>query len=185
MLIYRGGVGNQEFGLLKYNNMRPCEFGFGKLQKDFWLGLKHMHHFTYQAGDTELLVELVRNGTKLFAHYNKFSVGARSDGYRLTVGGYKSKSTLPDSLSHSNGFEFAVYYEPEAALYQYGGPGGYYRSCNEIFLLQPSQVPPVPNLCAQLYWNATNNSFKAGEVWLGVLVQSFLQWIRRRYSVSP
>ena len=84
--------------------MKVFGFGFGKLQKDFWLGLDHLNFFTNQEKSTELLVELFRNGKRYFALYEQFSVGNRRSDYKLSVGGYSSISTLPDSLSHNNGF---------------------------------------------------------------------------------
>lgn len=89
---------------------RRYENGFGKLDKDFWMGLKAIRYLTRQ-NPVELMVELRKNTSgqeqSYFAHYNRFSLGSKSSGYALKVGDYdQMKSTLPDSLSHSNGFNF-------------------------------------------------------------------------------
>ena len=127
MVIFRGGKGKNRLWPRPYR-MGSYEYGYGKFNKGFWLGLSHIHHFTQQQ-DTELLVELTQNETKFFAHYSQFSVTSKKSGYRLRVGGYQETSTLPDSLSHSNGFNFSISYTNDDVEDQYR----YYSSCNVIF----------------------------------------------------
>lgn len=133
---------------------RKFERGFGKLQRDFWLGLQHIRYFTLNE-DTELLVELELNDTIYYARYDNFSVGDRRTNYTLTIGGYRNDSTLPDSLSHNNGSSFKTSdhndrYYPEAwdrytegrcgSLYAGGwwfGPSGN-EVCTKVALLQSS-----------------------------------------------
>lgn len=107
--------------------------GFGKVDRDFWLGFRHIRYLTRQT-QTELLVELKRDGKRFFAHYSSFSVGSGSTNFALSVGGYNKNSSLPDSLSHSNGFRFVTFEEelqgnPDVVL-QYGR---YSSFCTIVF----------------------------------------------------
>lgn len=83
--------------------------GFGRLNREYWLGLIHMHHFTGQPGGTELMVELILNDTKYVAYYDNFFVDSEKTNFTLKVGGYrKDKSNISDSLSSSSGFGFTT-----------------------------------------------------------------------------
>lgn len=131
-----GGIGFL-LGISYYKN------GFGKLLKrGYWMGLKHMHHFTSQPGGTELMVELMLNGTKYVAHYDDFFVGGESTAFILRVGGYrKDKSNVSDSLSHSSGFNFT-------AFDSYNFDGSDYRE--EVY----NQTYGLTGFCTRLYYAA-------------------------------
>ena len=117
-------------------NKASWERGFGKVDRDFWMGLEAIRHFTEKA-PVELVIELRKkiNGTTkaYFARYDNFSLG-KAKKYRLWVSGYDNESsTLPDSLSHSNGFEFKfIEYRPgpdhEQVSEQYQG-----QTCTGVF----------------------------------------------------
>ena len=103
-------------GILRRDKNRELEFlrtfksyrnGFGKLGREYWIGLENMHYFTSQPGGTELLVELVKDGVKYVAFYENFLVESRAANYTLRVSGFNSnKSNISDALSASNGFRF-------------------------------------------------------------------------------
>ena len=81
--------------------------GFGKLPREYWIGLKNMHYFSSQPGGTELMVELVKDGVKYVAYYDNFFVESIATKYTLRVSGFAAnKSNISDSLSASDGFEF-------------------------------------------------------------------------------
>lgn len=112
---------------------RPYYYrGFGRVDRDFWLGLEAMHYMTSKE-DVELRIELKHHGVSYFAKYNNFFIGNKSTRFTLQVDGYMEESTLPDSLSHSSGFRFVdEYSEPDstAVLNQYHQRS---RKCSAIF----------------------------------------------------
>ena len=114
-LILRRG-----FRKTKYQDVFPTiaepyyHRGFGRVDRDFWLGLKALHYMTSKE-DVELRVDLKHNGVRYFAKYSYFSIGNKSTDYTLQVDGYMEESTLPDSLSHSSGFGFVdEFSEPDS-----------------------------------------------------------------------
>lgn len=130
MVILRRSAKESEDDRPWARRIKGYKNGFGKVDKEFWMGLEDIHYFTQKA-PTELLVELRKNveGQKkpevYFAHYHNFSLETGSSRaisqnyYVLRVSGYDDSSTLPDSLSHSDGFGFksySVYYPKDAAV---------------------------------------------------------------------
>ena len=84
------------------------EDGFGNLHGEFWIGLRSMHCLTSQ-GHWELRIDYqLKNGTKSYLQYNKFSVGSSEDQYPLNVSGFDSIGlTDPFNLAISqNGMKF-------------------------------------------------------------------------------
>ncbi|XP_063915337.1 fibrinogen-like protein A [Zophobas morio] len=96
------GSQNFDFDMDVYKN------GFGKLSGEFWLGLDNIHYLTgYKVN--ELLVELVDwDENYRFAHYDRFRVGSKDEGYIVTVSGYNG--TAGDSLSFIDKVKFAARY---------------------------------------------------------------------------
>ena len=81
--------------------------GFGKLPREYWIGLENMHYFSSQPEGTELMVELVKDGVKYVAYYDNFFVDSIATKYTLRVSGFAAnKSNISDSLSASDGFGF-------------------------------------------------------------------------------
>ncbi len=130
MVILRRGYKNKFRYSWAFHNYRRS---FGRVDRDYWMGLKAVHFFTSQEPGVELRIELKRNGHHYFAHYSNFSLGNRSTGYVLHVGGYNQNSSLPDSLSYSNGFPFdgGETYRPDnpVVVSQY-----VFGDCSYIFL---------------------------------------------------
>ncbi|XP_063915352.1 angiopoietin-1-like [Zophobas morio] len=80
--------------------------GFGELSGEFWLGLDNIHHLT-RYEDNELLVELVvREGTSVFTHYDRFKMGNEDDDYTVTVSGYNGAAG--DSSSSESSTKFST-----------------------------------------------------------------------------
>ena len=66
------------------------EDGFGDLNGEFWIGLRSMHCLTSQ-GNWELRIDYqLKNGTKSYLHYNKFTIGSAEDQYPLKILGFDS-----------------------------------------------------------------------------------------------
>ena len=65
--------------------------------------------------------------------YAHFAIGPEVDGYRLSIGGYRSSHVLPDDLSHNNQMRFATYDRPDVhncATNQRGG--WWYNYCTLV-----------------------------------------------------
>lgn len=92
--------------------LKDYEDGFGSLEdgNSFWYGLKVLSHIANR-GVWELRVDLVNSKQAqphtVHAHYSNFSIGDRSEGYKLKLGAYvEDKSTASDSLHEFNGNMF-------------------------------------------------------------------------------
>ncbi|XP_019857844.1 PREDICTED: ryncolin-1-like [Amphimedon queenslandica] len=80
-----------------YLNWDDYQYGFGDLDKEFWLGLYYINRLT----DLEDF-----DGNKKYATYSTFKVGNADTEYKLTVSGYAGNAG--DSLSYHNGAEFST-----------------------------------------------------------------------------
>lgn len=122
--------------------------GFGKLNRDFWMGLQTVMEYIVQNGGVELLVEARLAGSSVtqFAHYHNFALGPSSTNYILNVSGYDEGSTLEDSLSYSNGYPFHHFemewflLNPSPCVLAYNGPWWYNHStthsCTKVALFR-------------------------------------------------
>ena len=84
------------------------EDGFGSLHGEFWIGLRSMHCLTSQ-GHWELRIDYhLKNKTKSYLHYNRFTVGSPEDQYPLNISGFDSGLTDPFSNYYisQNGMKF-------------------------------------------------------------------------------
>ena len=85
--------GSEDF----YRGWADYVAGFGKLKREFWLGLDHIHCLTSAAPRTELRIDLADfEGNHKYAEYSFFSVGNSETKYRLNVAGYNG--TAGDSM---------------------------------------------------------------------------------------
>ena len=98
---------DRDWSIRFYRSESSYRNGFGKLPREYWIGLENMHYFSSQPGGTELMVELVKDGVKYVAYYDNFFVESIATKYTLRVSGFAAnKSNISDSLSASDGFEF-------------------------------------------------------------------------------
>ncbi|XP_046895078.1 microfibril-associated glycoprotein 4-like [Hypomesus transpacificus] len=91
-----------------YRGWSQYKAGFGSANGEYWLGLDNLHYLT-NLRKHELRVDMEDfTGSKVFAFYSSFSVGPESNGYKLTVTGFKNGGA-GNSLSHHNGFKFSTF----------------------------------------------------------------------------
>lgn len=89
-----------------FRNWVEYEIGFGKLDGEFWLGLKNIHALVSNTL-MELRVDLEDfEGNKKWAKYEYFYIGDASDKYRLDLGPYSG--TAGDSLTYHNQQQFTT-----------------------------------------------------------------------------
>ncbi|CAG9833764.1 unnamed protein product [Diabrotica balteata] len=95
--------GSQDFDKL----WRDYKFGFGHLEREFWLGLENIYQMT-AFEPSELLVEVTDGINKTgYAHYGSFAITGEKDGYRLNVlSGYSG--TAGDSLIEHLNSQFST-----------------------------------------------------------------------------
>ena len=86
--------------------------GFGRVEKNMWIGLENMHSLAGLNSTTTLLIELkhrLKGDELFFAKYGSFKISDETDGYRIGVSGYSG--TAGDSLQHApqhNGMQFST-----------------------------------------------------------------------------
>nr|XP_022340177.1 ryncolin-1-like [Crassostrea virginica] len=89
-----------------YRNWESYKEGFGEAEGEYWLGNEALHLLT-SGTKQELRVDLQKfSGKKAYAKYSIFSVGNKSDKYKLTIGGYRG--TGGDGLKRHNGMKFTT-----------------------------------------------------------------------------
>ncbi|XP_078596367.1 microfibril-associated glycoprotein 4-like [Branchiostoma floridae x Branchiostoma japonicum] len=104
--------------------------GFGYVDTEFWLGLKHLHSFT-TANRYILRIELYDwDDNMAYAEYSSFKVGSDMQRYKLQVEGYKG--TIGDVISgdryNSNNQPFSTRnYDNAASCANYRGGGWWFN----------------------------------------------------------
>ncbi|XP_039260838.2 microfibril-associated glycoprotein 4-like [Styela clava] len=89
-----------------YREWNDYANGFGKNNKEMWLGLETIYQLT-KNGSYELRVDLEDfNGTTAYAKYGYFSIASASENYTLLVGEYSG--TAGDSLTYHNNMQFST-----------------------------------------------------------------------------
>ncbi|XP_065896446.1 ryncolin-1-like [Dysidea avara] len=134
-------VQRRQDGSVDFNrNWIEYENGFGKLNGEFWYGLRALHCLTDQGGwEMRMDIELA-NGTKIFLHYEQFKVASAKDKYKLTVGGFQGITTDPMAVHNEMNFttkdsDNDSYMRNCALLYAPGSPSGgwwHYIHCFEV-----------------------------------------------------
>ncbi|KFB44890.1 hypothetical protein ZHAS_00012801 [Anopheles sinensis] len=121
-----------------FRNWSDFRAGFGDLNGEYWLGLKHIHQIT-AARPHELVVEIKDfNGNYEYAHYDLFEVGSELEGYSLKKLG-KYQGTAGDAMDVNRGQRFSTSDrekdEEKCALDKRGG--WWYEKCSYANLNGP------------------------------------------------
>ena len=135
-----------------YRNWDQYVNGFGNLNGEFWLSLRHINEITAHSSST-LRVDLPSG---YYAKYSSFSVGDSTLKYTLSVSGYKySGNAGYDSLSFHNGMKFTTLDQDNdnagvnCASMQYGRGGFWYNNCYN--------ANPNGEYNSYLYWYPLGN----------------------------
>ncbi|XP_073474127.1 fibrinogen-like protein 1-like protein [Aquarana catesbeiana] len=83
------------------------KYGFGNVEKDYWLGIEYIHQITKQRVYQARFVILDNNNEEKYADYNLFSVEDEANGYRLRLGSYTgtagdAMSSVTAGVAHDN-----------------------------------------------------------------------------------
>ncbi|XP_069801389.1 fibrinogen-like protein 1-like protein isoform X2 [Dendropsophus ebraccatus] len=83
------------------------KYGFGSVEKDYWLGIEYLHHITKQKVYQVRFVILDNNNEEKYADYNLFSIEDEANGYRLRLGSYTgtagdAMSSIKTGTTHDN-----------------------------------------------------------------------------------
>nr|XP_022903600.1 fibrinogen-like protein 1 isoform X1 [Onthophagus taurus] len=100
----RGNFEQQENFIRSWNDYK---YGFGDLNKEFWLGNDFLHLLSHQ-NHLKLRVELENFVEKRsWAEYKSFKIGNEDENYRLQITDYSG--TAGDSLSYHNNVNFSTF----------------------------------------------------------------------------
>ncbi|CAI9556781.1 unnamed protein product [Staurois parvus] len=88
------------------------KYGFGNVEKDYWLGIEYIHRITKQRVYQARFVILDNNNEEKYADYNLFSVEDEANGYKLRLGSYTgtagdAMSSITAGVTHDN-MKFSV-----------------------------------------------------------------------------
>lgn len=128
--------------------------GFGKLQREHWLGNDNLHFLTLQ-GPSEVRFDLVARGktVKEWVKYSEFSVGDRWTYYRLRISGPSQSGTFRGSrfANKANGAKFSAYDKDQdssspthCARSRYGGWWYDWGDCTDANLNGRYEVYKIP-----------------------------------------
>ncbi|XP_065057733.1 uncharacterized protein LOC135685665 [Rhopilema esculentum] len=101
-VIQRRFDGSEDF----FRDWSGYKLGFGKLDREFWLGNDKIHRLTKRT-DMKLRFELqAKDGDKAFAEYHTFMIDEEKSKYMAHVSGYRG--TAGDSFSRVNKMHFST-----------------------------------------------------------------------------
>ena len=102
LVVQRRQDGSEDFNQVWWK----YEMGFGKLDSEFWYGLKALHCLTSK-GSWEMRFNIwLPNGTGIFLYYKQFKVASAKDNYQLTVGGFQG--TTNDPMAYHDKMHFTT-----------------------------------------------------------------------------
>ncbi|KAK3083110.1 hypothetical protein FSP39_014355 [Pinctada imbricata] len=91
-----------------YRDWADYKRGFGKPDRNYWLGNDIINQLTADRKQHELLIVLEDfDDTVRYAHYRTFSIGNEKEKYKLNVTGYSGNAG--DSLAYHNGLPFSTH----------------------------------------------------------------------------
>jgi len=89
-----------------FRNWVDYMLGFGKVDKEFWLGSEKLHRLIK---DRNMVIRFDLedvNGNKAYEEYKSVSIDGEDDNYRVHVSSYSG--TAGDSFSLENGMQFST-----------------------------------------------------------------------------
>lgn len=102
LVIQRRLDGGLSFG----RSWKDYEQGFGSVDGEYWLGLRHIHDVTSRAPYSVRMEMWDVNNVYWLADYETFSVDDVRSLYRLNVGGYHGNAT--DAMRYANAMSFSA-----------------------------------------------------------------------------
>ncbi|XP_037785778.1 techylectin-5B-like [Penaeus monodon] len=136
--------------------------GFGKLRKEFWLGLDNIHAFTNQT-NCEIRFDLADfEGKSRWAKYSQFLVKSKASNYELRISGYSGNAG--DAMSYHNAMVFTTKDSPVHSVCPEKHQGAWwYNNC--------------------LHANLNGQYLAGPHTTLGIGV-NWYEWRRLRYSLK-
>ncbi|XP_066917957.1 fibrinogen C domain-containing protein 1-B-like [Clytia hemisphaerica] len=135
-LLQRRVDGSENF----YRNWTEYKNGFGKLNKEHWLGNENLYLLSSQAflKRSEVRFDLMpKKGGMLWAKYSNFEITSEATGYEIHISGYSG--TAGDRMSYHDGMKFSTYEKDldkssgtNCAVRDHGA--WWYRTCTTINL---------------------------------------------------
>ena len=124
-----------------FRNWTVFKQGFGKIQKEHWIGNENIYLLTAQAyfKGSEVRFDMMVKGEskKRWAKYSRFSVSHEHTGFMVHASGFTGD--VVDHFSYHNGMRFTTYdrdhdtYAPaNCAVYSFGA--WWHKSCNNVNL---------------------------------------------------
>lgn len=101
----------RQTGDINFNRgWKEYKYGFGSLNKEFWLGLDKLHELTYVSLQ-ELWIQMEdAENNKIWAKYDEFAISNEDQNYTLIVlGNYSSPNDAGDSLWFHEGSQFSTH----------------------------------------------------------------------------
>jgi len=159
------------------------ESGFGDLNAEFWLGLKHLHKLTSE-GTFDLRIQMSSfDGRTKHAEYKEFRVSDLYGNYRLSFKNNSYSGTAGDSLWWQNGMQFSTWdddndrYDGNCAI-EWGGFGGFwYNACfypNPNGQYKPEKAPIKTPVTQYMLWYYFDNKPGIKHRWLPLKSMSWM-----------
>ena len=156
-------------GSVDFNRLwHDYEQGFGRLDNEFWLGLRKIHQLTKAGVANSLRIDLEDfNSNKPYAKYTAFNIS--SGIYIITVDGYSGNAS--DSLSYHNSLPFTTKdrdndrHSGENCAVKYKG-GWWFNQCHRSNLNGLYRDHPVANYDTVhwYYWTGDCDALKFAEM---------------------
>ncbi|XP_055531882.1 ficolin-3-like [Wyeomyia smithii] len=100
---------NRQDGSTSFNrSWNDYKFGFGSLQREFWLGLEKLHHITNNRTCELLIVMANYSEFSVYRHYTTFGVADQTNNYKLKLLGFM-EGTAGESFYDYRGENFSTY----------------------------------------------------------------------------